>query len=380
MYKNFLPIYDKNKCILFALGRNAMYAACKALKLQAGDEVLTPAFDCDGSLQPFRVLDIKLRFFKSNPYNFHVDIDDIKNKISSKTKLLHIINHFGMPQPWDELISLRKETGIPILEDNAYSLFSKINGRLFGTFGDISIFSLRKNLPLADGGLLRLNNPNYEFRLLNNKAPLFYLVDLSNWLKIIKDKLGINKIPPSFKKLIKRFSPNIMPPPPLYSGSKNSYPEWPLRDVIGKEFSRDYLRPMSRFSRKILGRFSHIDYAEIIKKKRQYYHWLSNRLKQIPGIKILWPDLPEGIAPFCFSLLVPSDKRDAVLEKLQKKYNVMAWPILSKLVLDQLEDFPDVQLLGRKLLQFNLPSEKVCLPRFSRYIENLTNDVCQLLT
>ena len=55
MYKYSLPIYEEDKCTLFALGRNAMYAACQTLKLEPGDEVLTPAFDCDGSLQPFRV-------------------------------------------------------------------------------------------------------------------------------------------------------------------------------------------------------------------------------------------------------------------------------------------------------------------------------------
>ena len=69
-----------------------------------------------------------------------------------------------MPQPWDSLLAMRQKTGIPILEDNAYSLFSGIGDRLLGTFGDMVIFSLRKNLPLIDGGMLRLNNPRYEFR------------------------------------------------------------------------------------------------------------------------------------------------------------------------------------------------------------------------
>ena len=379
MCKNSLSVYDKNNCTLFSLGRNAMYAACQVLKLRAGDEVLTPAFDCDGSLQPFRVLDLKLTFFKSDPDSFNVDIEDIKSKISPSTKLLHIINHFGFPQSWEELLALREETGIPILEDNAYSLFSEMNGHSFGTFGDISIFSLRKNLPLADGGLMRLNNPKYEFRLKDNKTRLLYTVDLSNWLKIIKDRMGIKKISPSLRQQIKRFSPNIMPPPPLHSASKNSYPNWPLRDVIGKEFSCDYLRPMSRVSKKILGRYSYADYTEIIEKKREFYQFLSDKLKSILGIKILWPELPEGTAPFCLSILVPSEKRDSVLESLQKKFDVMAWPILSKLVIDQLKDFPDVRSLGRKLLQFNLPSDKVRTPKFTRYIENLANEATALL-
>ena len=91
MYQNELPIYDEEKCFFFALGRNAMYAACHLLQLKAGDEVLTPAFDCDATLHPFRVLGCKLRFFRSDPYTFGVDIDDIKTQVNTKSKLIHII-------------------------------------------------------------------------------------------------------------------------------------------------------------------------------------------------------------------------------------------------------------------------------------------------
>lgn len=379
MNKNNLPIYEEDKCVFFALGRNAMYAACLALKLKSGDEILTPAFDCDTSLQPFKVLGIKRRFFKSDPDNFFVDIDDIKRKITSKTKLIHIINHFGMPQPWDDLLSLRQDKGIPILEDNAYSLFSKINGRLFGTFGDVSIFSLRKNLPLIDGGMLRINNPKYKFKLVKKNVPLFCLSDMPSMLKILRDKLGFYKVPQPLRGFISTIAPETTPPPPLHSKPGGSYPNWPLRDSIGREFSCDFLRPMSRFSRIRLSKFSQHDYTDIINKKRHYYMLLSNKLSKVKRIKILWPVLPNGIVPCCLSFLVSSNKRDAILKTLQKKYNVMAWPILSKSVLDQLENFPEIQLLGRKLLQLNLPSEKVRSPSFSRYIENLTLDVCNLL-
>lgn len=379
MYKYSLPIYEEDKCVLFALGRNAMYAACQALRIESGDSVLTPAFDCNGSLQPFRVLGVRLQFFRSDPYNFSADIDDIKRKITSQTKLIHIINHFGMPQPWDKLFSLSQDTSIPILEDNAYSLLSKINGRLFGTFGDISIFSLRKNLPLIDGGLLRINNPKYTLKSVKKNIPLFSLSDMPSMLKIISDRLGFYKVSQTLRGVLRIITPEIMPPPPLYSVPRDGYPDWPLRDSIGKEFSCDYLRPMSYFSRKKLSKYSQHDYTDIIEKKRYYYKLLSDKLSNVKGIKILWPVLPDGIVPFCLSFLVSSNKRDFIFEVLQKKYNVMAWPTLSKEILIQLEDFPEVQLLGRKLLQLNLESEKVRSPRFPEYIENLTRDICYLL-
>ena len=194
IHRNYLPIYEKEKCVLFALGRNAIYAVSQILKLDSEDEVLTPAFDCDGSLQPFRVAGCRLRFFRSDPYSFAVDIDDIKRQITNKTKLIHIINHFGIPQPWEDLLSLRQEIGIPILEDNAYSLFSKFNNSPFGIFGDFAVFSLRKNLPLIDGGLLRINNSKYSFKSPIFKGQRFYL-DVNGALNIAKNMIGYYETP-----------------------------------------------------------------------------------------------------------------------------------------------------------------------------------------
>ena len=370
-----LPIFQENNCLLFALGRNAIYAACLTLGLKPGDEVLTPAFDCDGSLQPFKVLNYKLSLFRSDAYTFAVDIDDLRKRITRNTKLIHIINHFGFAQPWHDLLSLREEVGIPILEDNAYSLFSIYNGRLFGTFGDMSIFSLRKNLPLIDGGLLRVNNSSYISKVVNPNAPrLFYPTELSGLFHCVKAMLGYEKIPQRLRHFIRAIKPSIAPPPPLYSDQSIGYPDWPWRDQIGQEFSCDYLRPMSRLARNQLRQLSRNHYEEIKRKKRECYAWLSNSLKNVRGVRILWPDLPDGVIPFSLSFLVESG-RDRLLERFCGKYDVMAWPTLSKLVLDQLAEFPEVEVLGRKLLQFNLPAGSIMRPGFQQYVEAFVRDI-----
>ena len=332
-----LPIYDPQKCTFFALGRNAMFAACQVLRLKPGDEVLTPAFDCDGALHPFRVLGHHLRFFRSNPYTFEVDLDDLQKRITPRTKLIHIINHFGFPQPWEEVLSLRQKFGIPILEDNAYSLFSTYQGRHFGTFGDISIFSLRKNLPLLEGGMLRMNNPTTSSRVSQKKNPWIPFIDI--------------------QQLVRRLIKRQIEPPPLYSDSEPCIPSWPLRDGIGKDFSHDYLRPMSKMARIQLSLYTAQQYQEIAARKREQYLFLVHELSDIKNIKILWPNLPEGSIPFNFSFLL-SQNRDAILKNLQKKYNVMAWPTLSQWVLDRLEDFPEIKLLGKQLVQINFINNK----------------------
>ena len=372
-----LPVYDREKCVLFALGRNAMYVACKKMGLISDDEILTPAFDCDGSLQPFRALGCKLNFFKSDPYTFKVDIEDIRKKITSKTKLIHIINHFGMAQPWDELTDLRKETGIPIMEDNAYSLFSKFKGRMLGTFGDVAIFSLKKNLTVIDGGMLRVNNPEFMPELLEKKRKLFYSSEMNGIAALVKEKMGWYKMPKGIRELAKKVNKVSFSPPPLYSEKEKCCPKWSFRDCMGEEFSRDYLRPMSKIANYQLKEFTAEYYNGIIDKKRGYYLFLSGKLKGVKGIDIILPELPEGAAPFCLSLLVAKN-RDIFLSILQEKYDVMAWPTLPKAVIDRLDEFDEVELLGRKLLQINLPASKVARADFSSYLEELTKDILDL--
>lgn len=357
MPKINLPAYEDDKCTLFALGRNAMYAACQILKIKSEDEVLTPAFDSDGSLQPFRAIGCRLKFFRSDPYTLQADLDDIKKQITTRTKLIHIINHFGLPQNWNDLLPFRDKSGIPILEDNAYSLFSKINNRPFGTFGDMAVFSLRKDLPLIEGGMLRINSPAYIFRPAKKPTLSF-----SPIVRYFKDRLDYRM---------------QLPPPALYSDSKRGYPEWAWRDIIGKEFSCDYLRPMSAWAKWQLSEFSHNDFLEIAIKKKNFYLFLSNEISGMKNIKVLWPVLPEGIVPFCFSFLVEAN-RDFLWERLRRRYSVMVWPTLSKAVLDRLSEFPDVQLLGKRLLQVNLHSSRVMLPDFQRRMQNLVRDIRKL--
>jgi len=98
----------------------------------------------------------------------------------------------------------------------------------------------------------------------------------------------------------------------------------------------------------------------------------------VAGISVLWLDLPEGIVPFCLSCIIDS-KRDVFFKSLRKKYEVMAWPTLSGLILERLGDFPEVELLGRKLLQINLPADKVRMPHFQDQLEALVRDIARLL-
>ena len=147
---------------------------------------------------------------------------------------------------------------------------------------------------------------------------------------------------------------------------------------MGKEFSSHYEKPISGFS---LSRFKKIEvdyYDNLIKHNQMAYAFLSYSLKDVKGIQVLYPALESDVVPFCFSFLVDS-RRDELLERLKWRYGVMVWPTLSSDVLKQLKNFPDVELLGRHLLQFSLPSHKVIMPDFKKHLESFVHDVLDFL-
>jgi len=368
-----LPVYEASRCRLYALGRNAMYAACKAFGLKEGEEILTPAFDCDGSLQPFRALGLKLKFYRSDPYTFEADTGDMEARMGPSTKMVHVINHFGMPQPWDRIKRICVASKVPVMEDCAYSLFSKG----FGTNGDAAIFSLRKNLPIVDGGMLRMNNGNYALGRQAERAPLFYRTESANVLTLVKSAMGYYKAPEGLRRMLRKANPAVEPPPPLYSEKEKGYPEWPLRDHTGEEFSCDYERPISALARFQLEGLPEGYYKNAAEMKRRYYSELAGKFAGLNGLRVLWPELPEGIVPFCLSVLVHRD-RDSIFAELRKRYDVMAWPTLSQEVIDRLDEYPEVEILGRKVLQFNLPADKVMRRDYPLYIGRLARDLTAL--
>ena len=309
----------------FALGRNAMYAVCRILDLQKDDEILTPAWDCDGALEAFRPFKCKLIFYRSDPYTFEVDIEHLRSLISNNTKLIHIINHFGQTQDWDEILKLRKEIDVPILEDNAYSFLSGINNKKFGSFGDFAIFSLRKSLPLPDGGMLKINC-GMKYKVPPKKQRWLYPPELGRTkdilLSYVKREFGLENV--SLSSAFKKGRKPSKYLPPLYSNGRKDFPPW-KRSLIGKDFAFDYERPMSKLSQLIF--FKHFTPAkleDIAKVKRRYYSFLADELKNVKGIQILHTELKDGVVPLCIAMLIDKN-RDNILNSLQKK-NIQSWP------------------------------------------------------
>jgi len=138
----------------YYFGRNAVWTAARVLGLDRG-EVLLPAYHHGVEVEALVDAGVTPRFYRVGP-RMQVDPDEVKALIGPKTRGLYLVHYLGFPGPAQALRELADARGLPLVEDCALSLLSRAGERPLGTWGDASIFSLYKTLPIPHGGALVL--------------------------------------------------------------------------------------------------------------------------------------------------------------------------------------------------------------------------------
>ena len=136
---------------------SAIQLALTVLGLSFGDEVITSPMSCLASNQPLLTFGLKIVWADIDPKTGTLSPDSVKEKITSKTKLI-FHNHFcGYVGYVDEINSIGKQFGIPVIDDCVEAFVAKYKGKYMGNLGtDFTIFSFQTiRLPnTIDGGAI----------------------------------------------------------------------------------------------------------------------------------------------------------------------------------------------------------------------------------
>lgn len=148
----------------------AIQVVLTALELQPGDEVIASPMSCLASNMPLLTFGLKVVWADIDPATGTLSPDNVREKISVKTKLI-FHNHFcGYIGYVDEINAIGREYGIPVIDDCVEAFGSKYKDNYTGNLGtDISIFSFQTvRLPnTIDGGAVAYKNKSlYEKSLL----------------------------------------------------------------------------------------------------------------------------------------------------------------------------------------------------------------------
>jgi ADP-heptose:LPS heptosyltransferase len=143
-------------------GLDALLTGLSALQLGGDDEILLPAFLCSEITDALEENNIKYRLYDIRE-DFQVPLDSIAKSLTPHVRALLVIHYFGIPQSLDIIVEFCTHHGLYLIEDCAHALFRReqhSHSQLFGRAGDFAIFSLRKFLPISDGGALLVNVPD----------------------------------------------------------------------------------------------------------------------------------------------------------------------------------------------------------------------------
>ena len=110
-------------------------------RLKIGDEILIPAICWSTSLWPIIQSGLKVKFVDVDLDTFNIDLNDLKKKISNKSKALMLVHALGNCADMSEILKICKKNNLILLEDNCESLGAKYKKKLTGTFGLMSSFS-----------------------------------------------------------------------------------------------------------------------------------------------------------------------------------------------------------------------------------------------
>jgi dTDP-4-amino-4,6-dideoxygalactose transaminase len=149
-----------------ANGTDALQVAMMALDLKPGDEVITCSFTFVATVEVVALLGITPVFADVLPGTFNIDPEDVRRKITPRTKAIVPVHLFGQAADMDAIMAIAQEHGLHVIEDNCQAVGSDHTSaagvqRKSGTIGHIGTTSFfpSKNLGCyGDGGALFTND------------------------------------------------------------------------------------------------------------------------------------------------------------------------------------------------------------------------------
>jgi dTDP-4-amino-4,6-dideoxygalactose transaminase len=156
-----------------ANGTDALQIAMMALDLKPGDEVITPSFTFVATVEVVALLGLHPVFAEVLPGTFNIDPDDVRRKITPRTKAIVPVHLFGQTADMAAIMDIAREHGLHVIEDNCQAVGSDYTfpdgtvkkAGTIGTVGTTSFFPSKNLGCYGDGGAIFTNDDALAKRL-----------------------------------------------------------------------------------------------------------------------------------------------------------------------------------------------------------------------
>ena len=193
-FEKELEKFFGRKVVCFNSGTAALQIALQASGIKNNDEVIVPSLTYVATYQAISATGAKPIICDINQHNLQISLDDIKRKISKKTKAIIPVHFSGSVGDLNNIYSFAKKNNLKIIEDAAHAFGTIYKNKKIGSFGQIACFSFDgiKNITSGEGGCLVTNDNKIikyskDARLLgvSNESSKRYLGHRS-WINDVK--------------------------------------------------------------------------------------------------------------------------------------------------------------------------------------------------
>jgi hypothetical protein len=309
----------------YGYGKVAMRDGIDVLSGEKPDatNVVLPAYLPYGIVEPFREAGLEPRFYTCDR-TLRPDVDRIKELLDADSLAVMFVHYFGQPQSREDIAAIRElsaEYDAYVVDDNAHSALSTLDGQLLGTFGDIGITSLRKTLPIPNGAALFLTNSDLSDRPQKRSA--------------IRD--GYTKV--DYRYCVRSFGRSVSGQPVFKHVLSTA--RWVegrrLQKTNGqvhaneieanpREVYESTKVAMSRLAKHVIDR---IDPIDVIAARRANYRIWDREIRDLDGMTPVFDSLAQGACPQYYPVVVDDTDDLGVLSRVGKP-----WPPLPRDIKD----------------------------------------------
>ncbi|MDG2095574.1 MAG: DegT/DnrJ/EryC1/StrS family aminotransferase, partial [Phycisphaerales bacterium] len=144
-------------------GTAALHCAMQAIGIGSGDEVIVPAmtFVATANCVCYQGGTPIIADVCSD--SLLIDPEDVKRRITPRTKAIIAVDYAGQPADWDALRVIADEHDLVLVADGCHALGATDKGRSVGTLADMTTFSFHpvKHITTCEGGMIVTNNSEW---------------------------------------------------------------------------------------------------------------------------------------------------------------------------------------------------------------------------
>jgi perosamine synthetase len=154
--------------------------------LQPGDEVIIPTFTMIATANSATYLGAKPILVDSEPVTWNMDLNQVEDAITPRTKAIVLVHTYGHPLDMDVLNEIGSRRGVFVLEDAAEAHGARYKGRPVGSLGDAASFSFYGNkiITTGEGGMITTNREDVA-RLAWNLRDHAFSTERHFWHKFV---------------------------------------------------------------------------------------------------------------------------------------------------------------------------------------------------